>query len=201
MNVRGTSHARGPLPHRFRLRAANPLRRRSDRCQSWLGTGLLLLLILALPTIPTLVAQDVYASQMRTLHAQSAQRHRITAVVTADAQGSSTAGDSLQRASVRWTDATGAARTGTADVPAGSAKGDTVSVWVDRGGKPAKPPMRHDEALSAGWFAACMTAAGLVLAYCGAHAALVGTLNRRRYIRWEAEWESVEPRWSGRSRG
>ncbi|MCC2273916.1 hypothetical protein LKL35_00410 [Streptomyces sp. ET3-23] len=200
MNVRGTSRPRGPLPHRFRLRAANPLRRRSDRCQSWLGTCLLLLLILAVPTIPVLVAQDVYASEMRTLHAQSAQRHRIAARVTADAQGSS-AGDSLQRAPVRWTDATGAARTGTADVPAGSAKGDRVSIWVDRAGRPAKPPMRREEALTAGWFAACLTGAGLVLVYCGARAALVGMLNRRRYARWEAEWEAVEPRWSGRSRG
>lgn len=201
MNVRGSSRTRRPLQHRFRRRAANPLRRRSDRCQSWLGTCLLLLLVLALPTLPTLVAQDVYASQMRTLHAQSAQRHRITARVVADAKGPASAGDTLQRASVRWTDATGAARTGTADVPAGSAEGDTVPIWVNGEGKPTKPPMRRDEALSAGWFAACLSAAGLVLAYCGARAALVGMLNRRRYACWDAEWETVEPRWSGRLRG
>ncbi|WP_414166597.1 hypothetical protein ACMATS_01790 [Streptoverticillium reticulum] len=201
MNVRGVPRTRRPLPHRFRRRAANPLRRRSDRCQSWLGTSLLLLLILALPTIPTLVARDVYASQMRALHEQSAQRHRITAHVTADAKGSSAAGDTLQRASVRWTDATSAIRTGTADVPAGSAEGDTVLVWVDGEGRPAKPPMQRDEALTAAWFAACLSAAGLALAYCGARAALVGTLNRRRYARWEAAWETVEPRWSGRLRG
>ncbi|MCC3766177.1 hypothetical protein [Streptomyces sp. UNOC14_S4] len=201
MNVRGTSRTRGLFPHRFRPLADNPLRRRSDRCQSWLGACLLLLLFPALLGVPLLVAQDVYASQMRTLHTQSAQRQRITVRVTADAVTDTSAGLSSQRAPVRWTDAEGTVRTGTADVPAGSVKGATVPVWVDDKGRPVKPPMTRDDALAVSWSAACMTAAGLAAAYCGMRAALVAVLNRQRYAQWEAEWEAVEPRWSGRSRG
>ncbi|GAA0425057.1 hypothetical protein [Streptomyces luteireticuli] len=201
MNGRDTSRARRPHPNRSRPRAANPLRRRSDRCQSWLTACLLLLLCLALATVPVLVAREVHASKMRELHAQSAHKHRISARVLADASDTSSTGSGMQRAFVRWTDATGAARTGAADVPEGSAEGTTVTVWLDGRGKPVKPPMQRDEAMAAGWFAACMTGMGLVMVFFAVRAVFVRALNRRRYARWQAEWEAVEPRWSGRSRG
>ncbi|MFD0373786.1 hypothetical protein [Streptomyces sp. NPDC127112] len=78
--------------------------------------------------------------------------------------------------------------------------GDTVHLWVDDNGKAATaPPGAPDLALNAiglGTGAACAVAlaAGVALY------ARQRTVDARSAREWEREWESVEPRWSGRLR-
>ncbi|MFJ3974118.1 hypothetical protein [Streptomyces sp. NPDC090021] len=78
--------------------------------------------------------------------------------------------------------------------------GDTVRLWVDDLGNAATaPPGTPDIALDAiglgtGVAGAVVLAAGLALS------ARRRIVDARSAQAWEREWESVEPRWSGRLR-
>ncbi|WP_420078727.1 hypothetical protein ACN6AT_05575 [Streptomyces sp. JL4002] len=78
--------------------------------------------------------------------------------------------------------------------------GDTVRLWVDDAGQAASaPPGTPDIALNAiglgtGAAGAVALAAGVALY---ARQRIVDARSARA---WEREWESVEPRWSGRLR-
>ncbi|MFE1312526.1 hypothetical protein [Streptomyces sp. NPDC058755] len=200
MSTHGSPSASGPpRPHKGDVpREANPLRRTSDRYESWFRRVLMLVLVLGLPVAALSAGLTAYESSMRTVHAQAAARHEVTARLTSDVLGDGLV--SKRPAPIRWTERNGTVRTGTALVKAGTTKGAAVRVWVDRDGSVTTPPMNTAGAQANGWFVAGMAALGVAL---GAHAARAATrlaLDRRRYAQWEAEWDLVEPLWSGRFR-
>ncbi|MEG3627891.1 Rv1733c family protein [Streptomyces poriticola] len=198
MSGQDSPHASGPRPPRepHGQRGPNPLRRPSDRFEEWFRRALYLVLVLGLPAAALGAGQNAYESSMRTAQSQAAERQEVTARLTSQA-GDGGRG-AQQPAEVRWTDAHGTVRTGTAVVEAGTDKGASVQVWVDRQGTVTGPPMTASEARTAGWFTGGMAAIGVVA---GVHAARSGVrlvLDRRRYAQWEAEWDRVEPLWSAR---
>lgn len=178
-------------------RRHDPMRRACDLYQNRLCACLLLLLVLALTTVPFLAGRTAYAAEMRTAAEQSAARHQVTARSAIDAQGASS-GIDVRWAPVRWNDGRGVSHLGFTDVPSNTAKGGTVQVWVDSEDKLVKPPTTRQEALTAGWFTGTMTAVALLLAFLGTRTALVAAFDRRRYEKWAAEWQVVEPLWSKR---
>ncbi|MFI8239276.1 hypothetical protein ACIF83_18695 [Streptomyces sp. NPDC085866] len=177
---------------------ANPLRRTSDRCESWFHRLLMLVLVLGLPVAALGAGHTAYESSMRTVHAQAVERHEVTARLTSDVLGDSRV--SKRQAPIRWTQRNGIVRTGTALVEPGTPEGAIVRVWVDRDGTVTSPPMNVAGAQANGWFVAGMAALGVALGVRAARAAMRLALDRRRYARWEAEWDLVEPQWSGRFR-
>ncbi|MDT0449552.1 Rv1733c family protein [Streptomyces hesseae] len=179
-------------PHRH-----DPMRRAQDLYRNRLRACLLLLLVLALATVPFLVGRTAYAAEARTAAAQSATRHQVTARSAADAQGASS-GIDVRWAPVRWNDDRGVSHLGFTDVPSDTAKGGRVQVWVDSEDKLVKPPMTRQEALAIGWFAGTLTAVTLLLAFLGTRTAFVAAFDRRRCEKWAAEWQVVEPLWSKR---
>ncbi|WP_431046065.1 Rv1733c family protein [Streptomyces sp. P1-3] len=183
--------------------AADALRRPSDVAEQWLNRLLMVLLLLGVPVLAFAAGSAAYTSELRTARSQAAERHQVTAHLTEDAGGApvTRAGEDRQRAPVRWTEKNGAARTGVAEVPPGTEKGETVRVWVDRAGKVTTAPLPSSAAMSTGWTAGAMTAAAGATVVWGTRAAIRRALDHRRCAQWEKEWDELEPVWSRRLPG
>ncbi|MFF8843384.1 hypothetical protein ACF08N_11720 [Streptomyces sp. NPDC015127] len=203
MSAQGSPYASSPHPpHREHpSRGANPLRRTSDRIESWFLRCLMLVLALGLPTASLGAGLTVYESSMRTVQAQSAERQEVTARLTSNTEGAQgSAQDARHRAQVNWTDTSGRERTGSALVKSGTPKGTTVRVWVDRDGRLSTPPMTAQNATATGWLVGGMTAVAVASGFFAARAGMRVVLDRRRCAQWDAEWDLVEPHWSARFR-
>lgn len=202
MSAQHPPHASGPhRPHREQQpsKGANPLRRTSDRVEAWCAGLLLLVLVLGLPLASVKAGLSAYESKMRTVQAQAAQRHQITARVTSAPRAASGSGaDKRQTVRVGWTGKDGREHTGTARVPLDKTTGSTVRIWVDRKGTAQDPPLSAGHATAAGWLAGGLTASGVYVGFAAGRKGVRLALNRRRYARWDAEWELVEPSWSAR---
>ncbi|MFJ9719861.1 hypothetical protein ACIRPQ_28715 [Streptomyces sp. NPDC101213] len=199
MSAQGSPYTSGP-PSRHdghASRGANPLRRPSDRFEWWCRRVLLVVLLLGLPAAAVSAGTTAYEASMDTVRAQAAERHQVTARLTSDVKGD---GWATRPAQVRWTDAAGVVRTGAALVEPGTAKGDTVRVWVDREGDVTGPPASELNATTSGWLVGGMAAFGVAAASGAAWAGTRRVLDRRRYAQWDAKWNAVEPRWSARFR-
>ncbi|MGY1577808.1 Rv1733c family protein [Streptomyces sp. MN13] len=200
MSTQNPPHASGPpSPRQEHVpKRANPLCRTSDRFESWFRRFLMLVLVLGLPAAALGAGLTAYEASMRSVQAQAVERHEVTARLTSTVKGVTAEGK--QRAAVRWTDDSGAVRTGTTLVRLGTPEGTSVRVWVDRDGGITGPPMSELAARTNGWFVAGMAAVGVVA---GVYAASVGVrhvLDHGRYAQWDSEWDLVEPLWSARFR-
>ncbi|MFE9021114.1 hypothetical protein ACFYNL_21475 [Streptomyces sp. NPDC007808] len=199
MSARNSPHASGPPPRRQGAsEGTNPLRRTSDRFESWFRRFLMLALVLGVPVAALSAGLTTYESSMRTVRAQSAERQEVAARLTSTAKGVTT--DGKQRAQVRWTDGNGTVRTGTTLVTAHISQGATVRVWMDRDGGLTSPPMSELSATTNGWFVGGMAAIGVGAGFYAARAGMRRVLDRRRYAQWDTEWDWVEPLWSARFR-
>ncbi|MDX2691951.1 hypothetical protein Sipo8835_11185 [Streptomyces ipomoeae] len=205
MSAQDPPHASGPhRPHQEQhpRKGANPLRRTSDRVEAWCSALLLLLLALGLPVASVSAGLAVYESTMRTVQAQAAERHQITARVTSAPEAApGSAADEKQTVRVSWTGEDGRQRTGTTRVPPDKTAGSTVRIWVDREGTVQEPPMSADNATATGWLTGGLTAVAVYAGFVAGRKAVRLALNSRRYARWDAEWDLVEPTWSARFHG
>lgn len=200
MSARNSPHASGPFPPRqeHASKGANPLRRTSDRFQSWFHGFLMLVLVLGLPVAALGAGLTAHESSMRTVQTQSAERHQVDARVTSIAEE---VGETVKRqARVRWTDDDGTARAGTTLVKPDTPEGTTVRVWVTNDGTVTSPPMTKNQAATTGWFAGGAAAIGVAAGVFAARAGVRHALDRRRYAQWDAEWNQVEPLWASRFR-
>ncbi|MER6290762.1 Rv1733c family protein [Streptomyces sviceus] len=200
MSAQGSPYASGPPSRRgdHAHKDANSLRRTSDRFEGWFRRVLTVVLLLGLPAAAVSTGLTAYEASMGTVRAQTAERHQVTARLTAGVQ--SDEGWAKLPAQVRWTDTNGVVRTGAALVKPGTPKGAPVRVWVTREGTVTGPPTSTLNATSSGWMVGAMAAFGVAA---GCYAALAGMrliLNRKRYAQWDAEWDLVEPQWSARFR-
>ncbi|MGW7363521.1 Rv1733c family protein [Streptomyces sp. NPDC054841] len=203
MSEQGSSYPSNPHPphQEHPSKGGNPLRRTSDRIESWFLLFLMLVLVCGLPVAALSAGLTAYASAMRVVHVQSAERQEVTARLVSAAEGTqSGARSAMQRAQVRWTGTDGSERTGTARVKSGTPKGATVRVWVDRDGTIRSRPMTADGATAAGWLVGSVTAIAVATGVFGARAGMRLVLDRGRYAQWDTEWDLVEPSWSARFR-
>ncbi|MGW7404247.1 Rv1733c family protein [Streptomyces sp. NPDC054833] len=200
MSAHGSPSASGPpRPHKGDApHGTNPLRRTSDRFESWFGRVLMLVLVLGVPAAALGAGLTAYESSLRTVHAQVAERHEVAARVMSDVPGDDSV--SRQPARIRWTEPNGITRTGATFVEPETPKGATVRVWVNRDGDITGAPMNAVTAKANGWFVGVMAALGVVAGVYAVRAALRLALNRRRYAQWDTEWDLVEPLWSARFR-
>ncbi|CAM5690046.1 ABC transporter permease OS=Streptomyces griseorubiginosus OX=67304 GN=AQJ54_34365 PE=4 SV=1 [Streptomyces griseorubiginosus] len=116
----------------------NPLRRATDLAQAWIGLGLFLAVLAALPVAMIMVGDTAHAHWTTTARHQMATRHDLPAVLVHDAPrhpepGSDEAEKALYPATVRFTDPRGHTRTAETDVEPGLTAGSTVRVWVTAG--------------------------------------------------------------------
>ncbi|WBO62179.1 Rv1733c family protein [Streptomyces camelliae] len=203
MSAQDWPHASGPCPphQEHPSKGTNPLRRPSDRIENWFFRFLMLVLVIGLPVASVRAGLTAYQSQVRAVHAQTAERHQVSARLTSQPRAvPSRFEDTTLWARVRWTERDGRQRTGTASVPEGRTAGSAVWIWVDRQGRVEPAPMSPEAATTTGWLVGGTTAVAVAMAAFAAHAGMRLVLDRRRYAQWDTEWDVVEPVWSARFR-
>ncbi|WP_423834491.1 Rv1733c family protein [Streptomyces manipurensis] len=190
------------MHHRSPAAGGNPLRRDADRTRTRLRAAFALACLLAV-VCGVAVGRTAWTDAGRDAAEIARHRHSVAAVTVGETthragDGPSTRPVTVARAT--WRDHENRVHTETVPVPVVTRSGDTVRLWVDDAGQAASaPPGTPDIALNAiglgtGAAGAVALAAGVALY---ARQRIVDARSARA---WEREWESVEPRWSGRLR-
>ncbi|MFI1837380.1 Rv1733c family protein [Streptomyces olivaceoviridis] len=186
------------MPRRLRR---NPLCRRTDLVQAWIGLGLLLAALAATPAAMVLVGDAAHRHYARTARHQAATRHHTTAILLQDARrhpepGSAEARKTRYPAEVRFTDAHGRTRTATAEVQPALTEGSAVRVWVGADGTITDPPLSPGEIRSRAMGSAIIAALGVHATAAAAHAAACRVIQRRNLAAWDTAWARTAPRWT-----
>ncbi|MEV8554568.1 hypothetical protein AB0L04_32745 [Streptomyces glaucescens] len=184
----------------WRLRR-NPLRRRSDVLQGWIGLGLLLVALAATPVAMFLVGDAAYDHYTRTARHQAHTRHHTTAVLLEDARrhpepGSAEAKRTRYPTKVRYTDPDGHTHTATTDVEPALPKGSTVHVWADTDGRITDPPLSPSQVRSHAMGSAIIAALGVHAVAAAAYGTAGRILHRRNLAAWDDAWAETAPRWT-----
>jgi len=184
--------ARGRRPDR------NPLRRRSDRVETYLLAGLFVVSAAGAPFAAQAASHAAYAAALRAEQAQVAASHQVRAVLTQDA-GTSFYGYTVVSyvpAQATWTSVTGVKHSGQVMAPTGSQRGTAVTVWTDAAGDLISPPLVPSQVTGRADLAATGAIAGIGL-FCLCGVAVVRQiLNRRRLAAWDADWEVTARTWN-----
>ncbi|WP_055489365.1 hypothetical protein [Streptomyces sp. TP-A0356] len=181
----------------------NPLRRRSDVVEAWTALLIAVLLLLGAPLAGTAAGWAAYDGAHATQVTERAQRHQVPAVLVEDAPAAVPSTQSgkqpLYRVKVRLSEPGKGTRTTPAQVPAGSRRGDRVTVWLDARGHGVAPPPSDaavwQHALTSGVWAA----GGVVAAVLLGRAVIGRVAERHRMAEWEAEWARTGPEWGRRT--
>ncbi|WP_435860929.1 Rv1733c family protein [Streptomyces spiralis] len=184
----------------WRLRR-NPLRRRTDLFQAWLGLVLLPTVLAAAPVAAYLAADAAHRHYTHTADRHTQIRRHTTAVLVQDAPrhpepGSAEEKNTRYPAEVRFTDAGGRTRNATTDVPPGLRAGSTVHVWADAHGGIHGPPLTPDQIRSRtmGW--AILAALSVIALGSAGYGAVTLVVHRRNLAAWATAWSGTAPRWT-----
>lgn len=184
----------------WRLRR-NPLRRRSDLVQGWIGLALLLTASAAVPAAAVVVGDAAHDRCTRTARQQAQTRHETTATLLENARrhpepGSAEARRTRYPTQVRFTDAEGRPRTATTDVPPSLSKGSTLRVWVGTDGQLTDPPLTPDQirTRTRGW--AIIAALAVSTTTATAYGVTARVVQRRNLAAWDRAWADTAPRWT-----
>lgn len=167
----------------------NPLMRGSDRCQVVIRMFVVALALLAVPVAGT-VGTCAYTSSAESIAASNAGKVRVVAtVVTAPRRATSFTGSALPRyeKTVRWEHG-GRIETATVPSEATAVVGAELPMWLGPDGRPADPPRQPAGAAADG---ICIALVVLVASWCaavGIDRRATRLLDRRRAVRWDAEW-------------
>ncbi|WP_340374445.1 hypothetical protein U5640_04200 [Streptomyces sp. SS7] len=170
----------------------NPLRRRSDIAEAWIGATAAATLLLTVPVVGVAMAgvgERSALGQARGLHRTAA--HLVEDAPTAPARFRGTA-DASVRATVRWTGSGGSSVTGEAKVPSGSRAGSPTTVWLDDTGRVRPAPPTPAQAASQGAALGATAAAGAGLLVAGGWWAARKGLDVRRRRQWDRAWSEFD---------
>ncbi|MFI5612050.1 hypothetical protein [Amycolatopsis sp. NPDC051903] len=166
--------------------------RTTDRVQAFLVLASVLLAVAAIP-FAAATGSEVYAAQKQQSVRELAEARPVTATFLADGppvsvNGRSGAAGGPVPTEATWRTPEGAERVGPVFANEGTRRGDTVRIWVDRGGAVVGPPLTaaavvvNAVAAAVGlWLAAC-------LALATGYGIAVFALNRYRAGKWQREW-------------
>jgi hypothetical protein len=179
----------------------NPLRRTVDRAETAVRLGVLVLILTVVPAMTVLAGRWAYHTALSQVRAQDAATHAVSAVLLDPAPMAGTpdpyAGAEVAWVPARWVAPDGPVRTGDVLAPVGSKRGSLVQTWVDHAGNFVDPPPTRNLIVGNVFMAVLLSGlCGLALVF-GAEAVCHQLLERRRMKAWDAEWRTVEPRWTG----
>jgi hypothetical protein len=176
----------------------NPLRRTSDRVESYLLAGLLVAALAGAPFAAQAASHAAHAGALRAEQAQLATRHQVRAVLTQPA-GNNNSTYTLSTAvpaQATWTSATGVRQTGEILALAGSPKGTAVTIWTDAQGNLTSPPLLPSQVAGQADVAA-LGAIVAVAALCLCATGIVRyVMYRRRMAAWDADWVVTARAWN-----
>ncbi|MFB7087541.1 hypothetical protein [Streptomyces sp. NPDC056296] len=182
----------------------NPLCRATDLAEAWVALAGLLLILSVAPLVGARVGGAAQDAMQRSVRDQHESRHRVTATVvralkrppvTVDPDGAP-AGGLRSRVLADWTAPDGSRHEGAVVASiADPGPGDRFAIWTDGQGRTVARPLDSatatTHAVLAG-FGAAVVAAALVEA---GRRIVVWRMVRRRYARWEREWDRAGPDW------
>ena len=174
----------------------NPLRRRSDRIESAVVLGAI---VLALASVPLAleIGSLVYHDNLAVVAAQHAADRQIPATLLENAAiDASATGPTTVPVTARWTRPDGRSAVGQIRAPEDTPVGSVVRIWTDPAGNPIDPPLTEGQAWGRGALAFVATVLGLGALLAGAACVVHSLLNRRRIADWEAEWRQIGPQWT-----
>ncbi|MEU9229540.1 hypothetical protein AB0D40_34955 [Streptomyces massasporeus] len=179
----------------------NPLRRRSDLAQAWIGLGLTLAVLASTPVALFLVGDAAHRHFARTAQHQAATRHHTTAVLVEDARshpepGSAEARQTLYPTKVRFTDPHGRTHTAHADAQPALPKGTTIRVWADTDGELTDPPLSPDQIRSRAMGSALIAVLGVHVAAAAVYGTVHRVIRHHNHVAWETAWAATAPRWT-----
>jgi hypothetical protein len=175
----------------------NPLRRASDRTETFVLVLLFVAFLVGAPLAALGSSAWAHTLAQRDLHAQLASRYLVTAVTTV--APASQSGSLVSAARARWTAPDGKVVTDELAVPDGSKTGTPVQIWTTDDGKVTTQPMNASGVGSltvlggvAGViaFAALLTLSGALARW---------SIDRRRMAAWDSDWRMMGPRWTTRA--
>jgi len=172
----------------------NPLRRKVDRIEAGIFTGLLVTFLIGAPLLAVAAGWWEHGAAVSQQRAQRSV-HLVTAVLLQDVPdivvgtGTWDAG-----ALARWTVSDGTSRVGLVLDTAGSKAGSMLPIWVDGSGRPTDPPVTRHDVRSRVITAAALAAAAFAITLLAAAIWLRWLLNRRRLASWGAAWADIGPR-------
>jgi len=182
----------------------NPLCRRSDRREGWLTLCAVLLIAIGAPLVGMLGAGSAHDALLRNVREQQRTRHPVWATVESvqsraplDSDPES-AGQHAGRRHViaQWAGPDGSSHKNALGTQQRVRQpGDRFRIWTDARGhlvhRPLSARTASSHAALAG-LAAGAAAAGLVE---GGRRLAVRQLMRRRYARWDRDWQRIGPDW------
>lgn len=186
----------------------NPLRRRTDLAEAWLGV-VTVLLFCTVPAVGWWAGHSVNHTLQRVVRTQRADRTLVTATVVPKGQRSRTtpsaaagttatttkAADPRRGDILRWTAPDHSVHTATVSVDLEVWHSGAIRLWTDRTGNLVPPPLDAATAAThsalAGIAAATSAGGALVIA----NRVLMWRMMRRRLDTWEREWARVGQDW------
>ena len=178
----------------------NPLRRRWDRIETWLMTGLFALFLAGIPVSWLGAGRWAHQAGLSEQRAQRDWRERPGVVLS----GAPFLSPRVLRMPVSataqvpaaWAGPDGRRRVTQITVPVGTATGAKVQIWVVPTGQITGPPLTSAQLarrVVAAEVLAVMTLATLMIILAGLARS---QLNRRRLAGWESQWALIGPRWT-----
>lgn len=181
---------RGARPDR------NPLRRTSDRVETWVLAGSLLAAVAATPFAARMAADVTHDAAVRTQRAQEASELRVRAVLLRPAGRTQAVMDTGVPTQARWTSVTGAPRHGEVLATPGAPRGAEVVVWTDATGNLTRSPLTDSQVAGQADLAESGAIAGIVLLLAGEVLLVRHILYRRRMAAWGDQWGVTGPAWN-----
>lgn len=179
----------------------NPLRRASDLIETAMLAVLVVAFAVAAPFAAQRGAAWAHAAAREAQLQQQSSRAQVTAVLLKPAGtmrpgGGPAALDPLTPA--RWRAPDGRAVTGDLPVPAGTAAGATVRVWVSRDGRLSGQPLQDSQVTGQACLAGSLSVVALAILLAVTGVLGRRALDKRRMAAWDAEWRASGPRWTTR---
>lgn len=165
--------------------------RPSDRVQAGLAVLVFLLALVSLP-FATSLGSEIYVNQQKQSAEETSTRSPATAMLLEDGPPVSASGRGSATGEAGPTDANwvvdGTTHVGKVTAQAGTAKGQVVPIWLDRGGNPVAPPLSSAAAVIDAVCIALGLWAGSLLLLALLYLGVVYALDRRRHGQWDREW-------------
>lgn len=168
----------------------HPLVRPSDRLEAWVVLMASLVAVLTVP-FAAAIGAAMHDQQLEVSVRQTAERHTVVAMVTADGALEAQPGRVRFGAPVRWSVGPTAHR-GWLEAANRLKPGDRATVWVNNFGEQVGPPLSSEKvtmmAIATAALAWLVVVAVLYTAVC----AVRWHLDRVRYAAWAREWQTVD---------
>ncbi|MFI7498213.1 hypothetical protein ACIBVL_06780 [Streptomyces sp. NPDC049687] len=170
----------------------NPLKRRSDVLEAWIGALAAAVVLLTAPVVGVTAAGVAERSALD----QARGLHRVTAELLEDATAPPSRfgmmGGNRARATVRWTSSSGASASATASVAVGGKAGSHTTVWLDDTGRLQPAPPTPAQARSHGVALGAASAVGASMLVLGTWWMVRLRLDVHRRAQWDRAWAAFD---------